>query len=46
MERVAYRIKKWKGVNVARPYYSRDAKGEHESDLCEGCKAGHCNEGL
>lgn len=46
VERVAYRIKKWKGVSVARPHYSGDAKGEHESDLCEGCKAGHCTQGF
>lgn len=45
VDRVVYRIKKWKGVDVTPPHYSKDAKGGHESALCEGCRAGHCLEG-
>jgi hypothetical protein len=33
VERVAYRLKKWCGVELERP------------EFCEGCKAGHCGEG-
>lgn len=43
-ERVAYRLKKWHGVEMERPeYVVRDGK-PHHSALCEGCKAGHCSE--
>ena len=45
-ERVAYRLKKWYGVAVETPYYSGQSKGPHQSDLCEGCKEGHCKEQL
>lgn len=42
-ERIAYRIKKWNGVEVEVPVYShKDDKAPHQSHLCEGCKAGHC----
>jgi hypothetical protein len=41
-ERVAYRLKKWSGVDMEQPHYSGHSKGPHESNLCEGCKAGHC----
>lgn len=43
--RVAYRIKKWCGVDTERPTYPREEfenKGGHVVELCEGCKAGHC----
>ncbi|PGH00146.1 hypothetical protein GX51_05959 [Blastomyces parvus] len=43
-ERVVYRIKKWSGIRILMgappPYFN--SKGPHYSDLCEGCKAGHC----
>jgi hypothetical protein len=42
-ERVAYRIKKWCGVQMEAPPYSRERKGPHKGDLCEGCKHGHCS---
>ncbi|KAH7080796.1 zinc-binding domain-containing protein [Paraphoma chrysanthemicola] len=42
-ERVAYRLKKWSGVQVERPPFSGQSKGPHRSDLCEGCKQGHCS---
>jgi len=43
-ERVSYRIKKWRGVEMEPPPFSRDLdnKRPHESDLCEGRKHGHC----
>lgn len=44
-ERVAYRLKKWNGIQVVPPVYSTKRTGPHYSDLCEGCKAGHCNAG-
>jgi hypothetical protein len=43
-ERVAYRLKKWSGIEVDRPFYSGQSKGPHQSDLCEGCKHNHCSE--
>ncbi|OAX83701.1 hypothetical protein ACJ72_01936 [Emergomyces africanus] len=42
-DRVAYRIKKWRGIHVEVPEYSGKSKGPHNSYLCEGCKDGHCN---
>ena len=41
-ERVTYWLKKWHGIEVERPYYSVKSKGPHDSQLCEGCKVGHC----
>ena len=41
-QRVVYRLKKWSGVQVERPQYSGKSKAPHKSDLCEGCKHGHC----
>ena len=42
-ERVAYRLKKWSGVEMDRPSYTdRESERPHESALCEGCKHGHC----
>jgi hypothetical protein len=43
-ERVAYRLKKWSGIEMERPIYSGQSKGPHLSDLCEGCKHGHCSQ--
>ena len=43
-ERVTYWIKKWNGVEVERPDISGESNSPHNSQLCEGCKAGHCNE--
>lgn len=43
-ERVAYRLKKWKGIEMERPAYTGKSDGPHQSALCEGCKAGHCKE--
>lgn len=40
--RVAYRIKKWCGVDTECPTYPREIKGRHAAELCEGCKAGRC----
>lgn len=41
-ERVAYRIKKWCRVQVDTPPFSGQGERPHRSDLCEGCKQGHC----
>ncbi|KAE8334455.1 hypothetical protein BDV24DRAFT_145839 [Aspergillus arachidicola] len=43
-ERVVYRLKKWSGIQMSLPHYSGKNKGpSHNSDLCEGCRHGHCN---
>lgn len=42
VERVAYRLKKWAGVLMDRPFYEEKQTPPHESDLCEGCKRGFC----
>ncbi|RAH64694.1 3CxxC-type zinc finger protein [Aspergillus aculeatinus CBS 121060] len=44
-ERVAYRLKKWSGVEMEAPVYGGESNGPHIRSLCEGCKAGHCSEG-
>ncbi|RDL31903.1 Uncharacterized protein BP5553_09305 [Venustampulla echinocandica] len=44
-ERVAYRLKKWCGVELELPEFSGQSKGPHAKEFCEGCKAGHCSEG-
>ncbi|KAE8151572.1 zinc-binding domain-containing protein [Aspergillus avenaceus] len=47
-ERVAYRLKKWNGAPMTRQQYHgfKKSDGPYNSRLCEGCKAGHCAEGL
>ncbi|OQE44081.1 hypothetical protein PENNAL_c0666G01493 [Penicillium nalgiovense] len=41
-ERVTYWLKKWNGIEVERPSFSGQSGGPHDSELCEGCKVGHC----
>ena len=43
-ERVAYRLKKWCGIEMDLPDYLGQSKGPHQSNLCEGCKNGHCTQ--
>jgi hypothetical protein len=44
-QRIAYRLKKWSGIEMDRPSFTDSAsKRPHESALCEGCKHGHCKE--
>ncbi|CAG8207328.1 unnamed protein product, partial [Penicillium nalgiovense] len=43
-ERIVYWIRQWNGIRVERPPISRDSKGPHNRQLCEGCKAGHCSQ--
>lgn len=43
-ERVVYRLRKWSGIQMDLPLYFGKKKGPpHNSDLCEGCRDGHCN---
>lgn len=42
IERVAYRLKRWAGVAVARPPFNAKTGPPHERELCEGCKKGVC----
>ncbi|KAF1362300.1 hypothetical protein EJ07DRAFT_106638 [Lizonia empirigonia] len=44
VDRVAYRLKKWAGVQLARPYYGPKKGLPHKSELCEGCKKGVCEQ--
>lgn len=44
-ERVAYRLRKWSGIEMETPFYSIRSKGPHETELCEGCKEGRCRNG-
>jgi hypothetical protein len=44
VERVAYRLKKWAGVPMEIPPYEKKEGRPHKRELCEGCKAGHCQE--
>ncbi|KAL4905235.1 hypothetical protein BDW74DRAFT_153280 [Aspergillus multicolor] len=43
-DRVAYRLKKWNGIKVEKPVYEKKSKEPHKKGLCEGCKAGHCQQ--
>ena len=43
-ERVAYRLKKWCGIEIERPFYSEGKGPPHRSHLCEGCRDGHCSQ--
>lgn len=43
-ERVAYRLKKWSGIEVDPPAFSGQEGSPHQAELCEGCKAGHCRQ--
>ena len=43
VERVTYRIMKWSGLEVEPPTFSGRLGPDHETELCEGCRAGHCN---
>lgn len=45
IERVAYRLKKWAGVEMEPPPFNRTDCPPHEEDYCEGCKRGKCREG-
>lgn len=42
VERVAYRLRVWAGVDVERPPYSPKQGPPHEREFCEGCKQGYC----
>ena len=43
-ERIAYRLKKWSGIEMERPFYmDHTSERPHESALCEGCRHGHCS---
>jgi hypothetical protein len=42
IDRVAYRLKKWAGVQMERSYVTSKKGPPHESTLCEGCKRGVC----
>ncbi|KAL3292576.1 cytochrome p450 [Colletotrichum asianum] len=46
VERVAYRLKKWAGVDMERPVYSKKETPPHKRELCEGCKSGYCEASL
>ena len=44
VERVAYRLKKWAGIELEVPIYSGNKVTKpHQSALCEGCKQGYCH---
>jgi hypothetical protein len=44
-ERVAYRLKKWAGVEIEAPPFNGNDGLPHEWAYCEGCKRGRCREG-
>jgi hypothetical protein len=45
VERVAYRLKKWAGVEMKAPPFNEIQGPPHEQAYCEGCKRGKCREG-
>lgn len=44
-DRVAYRLKKWSGIQLSPPPFERRQGPPHEAGLCEGCRRGHCSMG-
>lgn len=46
IERVAYRLKKWAGVEMEAPPINGTEGPPHERAYCEGCKRGKCREGV
>lgn len=42
-ERVAYRLKKWSGIEVEPPFFSGKHNGPHLIAFCEGCRDGRCH---
>jgi hypothetical protein len=42
VDRVAYRLMRWAGVEMERPVYAKRKTPPHRADLCEGCKRGVC----
>jgi hypothetical protein len=46
IERVTFRLNTWAGVGTEHTHFSpKMLQGPHESEYCEGCKAGHCPRG-
>jgi hypothetical protein len=45
IERVAYRLKRWAGVQMEAPPFDEGDSPPHEVKYCEGCKRGKCREG-
>lgn len=46
IDRVAYRIQKWAGIQMEKQPFSEKKGLPHKRDLCEGCKQGVCRESL
>ena len=44
VDRVAYRLHRWAGVQVEQPYYASKKGLPHKRELCEGCKRGVCRQ--
>ncbi|KAF4454074.1 hypothetical protein F53441_3359 [Fusarium austroafricanum] len=41
-DRVAYRIKKWNGIEAEQLKLDVETNGAHRAELCERCQKGHC----
>lgn len=44
VDRIAYRIQRWAGVEMEQPYYASKESLPHKQELCEGCKRGVCRQ--
>ncbi|KAI1453959.1 zinc-binding domain-containing protein [Annulohypoxylon moriforme] len=42
VDRVAYRLKKWAGIELEEPPHGHGGSPPHRRDLCEGCRLGVC----
>lgn len=42
VDRISYRLRKWAGLPVEMPYYSKKDHRRHDFAHCEGCRLGHC----
>ena len=44
VDRVAYRLKKWAGIQIEQRYYAPKEGLPHARNLCEGCRRGVCRQ--
>ena len=44
VDRLAYRLKKWAGLQMDQQVYTSRESAPHESALCEGCRRGVCQQ--
>lgn len=44
VDRIAYRVQRWAGIQVEQPVYTSQEGQPHRQELCEGCRRGICRQ--